>query len=270
MRTPDFLVIGAQKCGTSWLYQTLGQHPEVFTTTPKGLYFFNDPERYAKGWDWYVRHFEGAGEAKAAGEFTPNYFWTTPECGTIDGLTIPELTRRHLPEVKLIVALRDPVERAVSAYYHHIKAQRLRPDQRLAEVQGEHGILSMGFYDQHLGSWLEAYPRDSVLVLIYEEEIKTNRTETLQRIHRFLGVDEGFKTRFAGYHYNKRRSHLHMRLAMGTPRLANTLDRILPGAIKNHARFEIPVHDHERAALSEIYAPHNARLAEMLGQSLPW
>ena len=270
IRTPDFLVVGAQKCGTSWLYQTLGQHPEIFTTTPKGLYFFNSAEGYAKGWDWYLKHFEGAGDKVSAGEFTPNYFWTTAPEGAIDGLTIPQLTHRHLPEVRLIITLRDPVDRAVSAYYHHIKAQRVRQTQRLTEVRDQHGILSMGFYDTHLSAWLDAYPREKMLILVYEDEIQANRTETLRQVHRFLGVDEGFKTRFSSYRYNARASQLSMRLGPRAPRLARLADRVLPGAIKNHARFQIPVHDYELAALREIYAPHNARLSEMLGRSLPW
>ncbi len=270
MSEPTFLVIGAQKSGTTWLYQTMRRHPQVFATTPKGLYFFDNPDHFAKGLGWYQGHFTPSAQHKASGEFTPNYFWTTADRTINDGRTLPQRIHDHLPEAKIIVAMREPVDRAVSAYYHHIKAGRIRPDQRLLDVAHLHGIRDMGFYDEHMACWLEAYPKEQIMALIYEEDIGKQGQETLKKIWQFIDVDDSFEPPFTGYRYNKRRSHLHMRFKHRSERLANLADRILPGVIKNHRRFQIPVHDHERQQLAALYKPHNERLADMLGRPLPW
>lgn len=270
MREPTFLVIGAQKSGTTWLYQTMRRHPEIFATTPKGLYFFDKPENFARGLSWYQDHFTPAPGQKAAGEFSPNYFWTTPDREIEDGRSLPQRIHDHLPQVKVIVAMRDPVERAISAYYHHIRVGRVRPDQRLLDVAQLYGIQDMGYYDVHLEAWLEAFPREQIMALIYEEDIGRQGQETLEQIWRFLGVDDSFKPAFTGYRYNKRKSHLHMRLTHRSERLANLADKVLPGPVKNHARWQIPVYDHERHALALDYQPHNERLAALLERPLPW
>ncbi len=127
---PTFLVIGAQKCGTNWIAQMLSQHPEVcvpskksyifFNKIHKELHFFNKRQRYEYGLEWYKSWFKIAPSTRAAGEFTPNYLWTNERNNltTKDekSWNIPELVHKHYPNLKLIVSLRDPVERAISAY----------------------------------------------------------------------------------------------------------------------------------------------------------
>lgn len=268
MRLPDFVIIGAQKSGTTWLYRMLSQHPDVFTSEPKQVHFFDTPRHYERGLPWYASHFTGAGERKA-GEFTANYFWTGDDAPAVDGRTLPERVGEVLPDARLVVVLREPVDRAISAYYHHIRARRIRPTQSILDVKDDWGIFSMGTYDEHLERWLAVYPRDQLLVLLYEEDINDGRQRTLDTVCDFLDVPR-FQARFAGYKYNPRKSQLFMRLNFKSPRLARWADRLLPGVVKNHPRFEIPVTDEEKAALRALYAPHNARLAEQLGRSLPW
>jgi len=77
MPDPNYLVIGAQRCGTTWLAETLGQHPDIYVPRPKEIHFFNHSENYAKGIDWYRSRFPGYEGQRAVGEFTPNYFWVS-------------------------------------------------------------------------------------------------------------------------------------------------------------------------------------------------
>lgn len=270
MPEPSFFVIGAQKGGTTWLYENLRVHPEVFAAEPKSLYFFDKPERYARGLDWYLAHFAGVGSHKAAGEFTPNYFWEEPGAAFSDGGTVPERVRAAFPRARIIVSLRSPVERAVSAYYHHVRAGRVRPDQRLLEVAGEHGILDMGYYDEHLERWLGCFRRDQLLVLLYERDIARDKQATLERLYDFIGVDPGYAQYLDERRYNTRRSYLYMHLNGRAPLVAEVAERVLPSAIKNHPRFAIAVGDDEREQLRQIYEPHDARLARLLGCELPW
>ncbi len=93
-------------------------------------------------------------------------------------------------EIKLILCLRDPVERAISAYFHHIKRDRISYEsQRILDVGHLYGIIDMGFYSQHLNAWLKKFSLANFKVLIYERDIKQNKQQTIEDICGFLGVD---------------------------------------------------------------------------------
>lgn len=106
---PDFLFIGAQKSGTTSLYEHLAQHPAILPSSKKEIHFFDT--KYYKGRRWYRSHFPSKYQLqqKITGEASPSY------------LFYPGAARRihqHLPDAKLLVLLRDPVNRAISSYYH--------------------------------------------------------------------------------------------------------------------------------------------------------
>ena len=101
---PNFLVIGAQRAGTTWLYECLREHPEIFLPETKELHYFD--LNHEKGDEWYFRHFEGASE-KAIGEITPNYYQYP---GAIEKAHV------LLPEAKFIFILREPKARAISQF----------------------------------------------------------------------------------------------------------------------------------------------------------
>jgi hypothetical protein len=177
MADPTFLVIGAQKCGTSWMLGMMRQHPDVLVAPRKEIHFFDKAENYRKGIDWYRSHFPEVAGKVAAGEFTPNYFWTSDDPREIEesGCTenIPALVAKHYPDIRLVVSLRDPVDRAVSAYYHHLRAGRVSPKESILAAKDRFGIVSMGFYEVHLRRWREHFPADQLLVLLYEEDPPT-------------------------------------------------------------------------------------------------
>ena len=76
---PTFLVLGAQKCGTTWLAKMVSQHPDVSVATKKEMHFFDKAYNYQKGLNWYEEQFDITSSTKAIGEFTPNYFWTSED-----------------------------------------------------------------------------------------------------------------------------------------------------------------------------------------------
>jgi len=75
MVDPNFMLIGAQKCGTSWLAAMLRQHPDIFVPEKKELHFFNLKSNYARGIEWYRKQFDGWSGQKLVGDCTPNYLW---------------------------------------------------------------------------------------------------------------------------------------------------------------------------------------------------
>jgi hypothetical protein len=270
-----FLVIGAQKSGTTWLYYMLKQHPEVAVSEPKEIDFFNRRLNYEKGLEWYYTHFPDACGRKAVGEVAPNYWWTDVDQSEYPELplmsNVPKLVHRHLPDLKLIVLLRDPVSRAVSAYRHHIRKGRIPRTRRITDCLHRYGIVTIGHYDVHLSNWMKYFSRDEILVLIYEEALSAaRRHETLDRVFSHIGVDPTFSPVEQERLYNSPGSGFN-RWAERLPGLPQRVARrITPRWLRRSSLFEIIVRDDEIDMLRRHFAAHNRALAQLLGRELPW
>jgi len=181
---PNFLIIGAQKSATSWLARCLREHPDVFMTEVKEIHFFN--HRFEKGLAWYESHFsDWAGQA-VIGEATPGYINHPDAPGRIRA-TLGE-------EVKLIASLRHPVDRAYSAFWHYVMRGSIPANADFRAVfQGDDrfGLRSRGDYFTHLSRYLEYFPRENLLILIYEE-IKRDSQKVISECLELLGVDSHF------------------------------------------------------------------------------
>lgn len=193
---PGFLVIGAQKCGTTWLHRHLAAHPDLWMPDGKELEFFSYlPHLDAPGPDAYRAGFADAGD-RLAGEATASYFWThapSPWCLQPDGFNpdVPGAVRRTLGgDVRLIVCLRDPVDRALSAWAHYALHGEVAPSLPFREAARYGGIVDMGFYGRHLGRWLAQFDRERLLILSLERDIVERPADTLTRIFHHLGVDD--------------------------------------------------------------------------------
>ena len=118
MALPDFIGIGASKCGTTWLHELLSQHPDVYMPTKrKEIDYFNFDENFEQGIEWYESFFpdaESAKQYKTIGEFTPRYLDNSGKCAQ---------RIASMPSVeKLIIMVRNPIDRAYSQYCHSVKA----------------------------------------------------------------------------------------------------------------------------------------------------
>ncbi len=281
-RNIDFMVIGAQKAGTTWLDAVFRQHPDILLPqSVKELHYFSRASLHSKGLDWYYRHFDFEKPHKIAGECTPNYLWVQvspyekQQSNLIDD--IPGTIKAHYPDLKIIVCLREPVDRAVSAYFHHLRNGRIRARCNFQDVLGEFGIVSMGHYADHLEAWFAHFPRDQFEFVIYENDIKikTNMPATLNRIWSHLGVDplEAVDTDIVA---NKREASFVTWLRRQSS-LANTAPgqlalrgiNTLPLSFLDE-RFKVRVDPDEIVHLREYYRDHNERLKNLLGIDLPW
>ena len=203
LNKPNFLIIGAQKAGSSWLARRLSQHPQIYVH-PKEIHYFDKARNFARGPDWYLSHFDTAGAAKAIGEKTPEYFW--PNGAGCEG-HLPDVHRNIanlLPNAKLILVLRDPVTRAISAARHLIVSGRVSPFVSItnllcgtaSQTGRHHGLIEYGYYADHLRAFYEYFEQDNIHVLLFEEDIIESPTQALDRICVFLKVNRGY--RFAG------------------------------------------------------------------------
>ncbi|HSI79813.1 MAG TPA: sulfotransferase [Solirubrobacterales bacterium] len=179
---PDVVVIGAQKCGTSALHSYLAKHPETSMSQPKELDFFIASKNWGKGVDWYRGHFDPA--AKLRGESSPNY--------TADPVLpgVPERMAELIPDAKLIFIVRDPIDRARAQWIHNYSNRvQDKPLRRAVLEDAEYVIRSR--YHHQLSRFLEHYPLERILVL-EQDELLSERAETLRRVFAFLGLREDF------------------------------------------------------------------------------
>ena len=180
MSLPDFLVIGAQRAGSSLLHQILLGHPQVYVPVQRTEVHYFD-RYFERGAEWYRSYFptgDEAGRYRAIGEVTPDYLASTEA---------PARIRALLPQCRLIAILRNPADRVYSWYQH---ARRSRNERRdlTTFLEEESGALSAGLYHRHLQSYLALFPQDALLVLLYEDLLRDPGAE-LGRLTGFLGVD---------------------------------------------------------------------------------
>ena len=177
----EFIGVGAQKSGTSWVYACLYEHPEICAPI-KELHFFSRP-RYAKGQEWYEHHFRNCEASKITGEFSTSYL-VSPEA--------PERMHQLYPDAKLIAILRNPTERAYSNYRNAIKAGEIAKDVSFATfLATEPTAIAQGKYHEQLERYYNYFSKDRVLVLIYEDSLK-DPAAFIKQIYTFLGVDADF------------------------------------------------------------------------------
>ncbi|MFH0341654.1 MAG: sulfotransferase [Chromatiales bacterium] len=179
MVKPTFIGIGAQKCASTWLFEILSDHPEVTLGEPKELDFFS--RYYDHGFQWYERHFAYRPGVRAVGEISPSYFHEP---------LVPSRVESYLPHVKILLSLRDPVERAISNHKHQVRTGLFRG----VDLSFEAGLannpmyIEQGLYATHLSKWFEYFPRDQILVVLFED-ILADPLAVAHAVYTFVGVD---------------------------------------------------------------------------------
>jgi Sulfotransferase domain len=195
VRKPDFLLIGAQKCGTSWLHHHLRLSESIFMQKDKDRDYFSYVGHLTnRAFRRYCAQFSDAGAGQLVGEASASYFWTrtgskwsrqpdnfNPE--------IPASIRRFCgSRLKLILMLRDPVERAISAYLHHIRHGAITPETSILDTQISLGIIDMGFYRHHLENWQAVFPEENFHIIRGLPGTGAAAVETLEAVLRFLNA----------------------------------------------------------------------------------
>lgn len=196
---PTLLIIGAQKGGTTSLHEYLAEHPDVGSASIKEVQYFSLNSH--RPLDWYRAHFPEQGIYRHVFESSPYYLFH-PCC--------PERVRRVLPDVKLVVLLRDPVDRARSHHNHELshgferlgfaaaldreqsrlagEERRLCADPRYRSFAHQHySYVARGMYASQLERWLEFFPREQMLILP-SEGLFADPAQTLHHLQDWLGL----------------------------------------------------------------------------------
>jgi len=278
MRIPNFLGIGGQKCASTWIYDILRDHPQVFVSDRKEIDFFS--YKYDRGFQWYCNHFCTSHLADIVGEISPSYFHE---------FLVPERVKKHLPDPKIIVSLRDPVERAISNHQHEVRVGHFISK----DLSFEAGLannpmyVEQGLYAKHLARWFRFFSADKILV-VFLEEIKEDRVDVARRVYKFLNVDSDFLSEaidrqsnpghLSRYHNLERfRNKLHlMAKQLGLESVWRTLSRLglrsAYGRLNKMPTNSIipPISEDTRAKLKKYFSSDTAKLARLLDREIPY
>ncbi|MDD2701324.1 MAG: sulfotransferase [Sideroxydans sp.] len=175
----DFIFLGPSKSGSTWIFEAIRPHPQLFVPAGKDIYFF---DRYhQRGSDWYESFFRAAPPDSLCGELSHDYFAS------------PDAIRRlhaYNPRAKLICCLRNPFERAYSSYLHLLRVGMFDGtfEQALQQLPF---LVEEGKYCSNLHHILSLFARDAVLVLDFDE-LEADPQRFARRIFDFLGVDADY------------------------------------------------------------------------------
>lgn len=250
---PDFLIIGAQKCGTTSLYHYLIQHPQILPCFKKETKYFD--LNYNKSIYWYKSHFSDTSRSSnrlVTGEATPDYIFF-PE--------IAEKIAKAMPHIKLIAIFRNPTERAYSQYKYSVlrgfeydsfedaiekEPNRMRAATIECQKKGkplsscdtyrEHSYIKRGLYSLQIKFWLDLFPPEQFLFLS-TDELQFAPEKTLKKITSFLDIDN--------YHFDTQKRYLRSPAA----------PEITPQT---------------RRKLEELFQPYNNELFRMIDHYYYW
>jgi len=252
---PDFIIIGAQKAGTTSLYAYLCQHPQILSPASKEIHFFDGDrspgeDNFEKGESWYRSHFprkSTLGIDKKTFEATPFYLFNP---------LVPKRIFKLIPKVKLIVLLRNPTERALSHYFLEKRNNReslpvldalMAEDNRLESVIKKkeyrnkafryHTYKSRGLYKNQIERYLNYFSRKQILI-IDSEKLSSDTNNTLKQIFGFLDVDTKF--------------------------VVNDLTKY--NIASNKTQVDPEVYEY----LNNYFHPHNEELYKLIGEDFGW
>lgn len=274
MKLPTFLVGGAQKAGTTALYTHLQAHPDVFMSTPKETEFFN--WRYDRGWDWFAKHFEPHQNENAIGEASTRIL-TTPEA--------PHRINERMPDVRLIFLLRNPVERAFSAF-HFYRTQGIicAGDRFSSFIRNEghplrHELIDYGKYAEHLSRFDEVFSKTQIL-LIKHEEFRANPVPILYEVAGFIGVEpEQFETSKSSRKSNVTQYPVSQTVYEWGATIWRSIDRNLPLSTQRIGRLgksallsqsKPSMSEGDRTYLQSLYRDSVAQLESRVGHQMEW
>jgi hypothetical protein len=187
---PTFIGIGAGKSGTTWIWEMLRRHPDVFLPDEKELHYFNDIShegenvvnpRAAKPMSWYLDHFAAADPGQVCGEVSPSYIWNP---------TAPARISAYDPATKLFAVLRDPVHRVFSAYLFGVQRGEISATTTFEDALERHPrLVNRSRYGEHLTRYLDWFPREQLHVLLFDD-IVGDPHAALVSLERFIGVGD--------------------------------------------------------------------------------
>lgn len=267
---------------TTWLYQQLKEHPDIYVPETKELHFFNkynsnlyEKNHFQLGMNWYKNFFRNYRGEKAIGEVTPMY---------ICDRYAPERIRETLPNIKMIAVLRNPVDRAYSHYW--MAKSKKHTQNTFEEVVNnkQPKFIERGLYYEQLQRYYELFDKEQILILL-ADDFYNNKENSLQKVFRFLDVNTNYisndtekKVNKTGAYrspflYNLITKSTHaLRKSNRTGKLVDFTKKIgLADFImrKNRKEFQYPeIPNDLKHRLIAYYKPHNENLQKLINRDI--
>jgi len=255
---PSFIIIGFPRCGTTSLYNYLIQHPSVAPPLKKEIFFFG--ANFEKGINWYKRYFPTLLYKYQIRKHFRNYFLTGEGSATyIHHPLASDRIKKTIPQAKLIVMLRNPIDRAYSQYFKivNIGRENLSFEDAIEieskRIEGEwekminnknyysmdyhnYSYLSSGIYVDKLKGWLNSFPKNQILIL-KSEDFYNDPSSIFKTTLKFLNLPNWELQKYKKYNYYDNKPPLHPTI---------------------------------RKKLVDYFKPHNERLNKLLGRNFGW
>jgi len=261
---PTFIIAGSMRCGTSALNSYLREHPDVVVATTKEVHYFD--EKFHLGFEWYSRQFPGADRAVAVGEATPNYVFSAEAMGRI---------AKVLPSVRLIIMLRNPIDRAYSHYWHDRTRGKIDVpfaaviERECAGAETETAYIDRGRYLDQLDRVFRLFPRNAVLVSTFEE-LAQDPESVYATMCRFIGVSDEYQPAMLGTRVNAYTEFRSLTVRKLGKRLPGRARQVVGRLNQKQAHVEYPPMAPEtRVRLSQVFADANRGLPELVGMQFP-
>lgn len=285
---PNFMVVGAQKSGTTSLHHYLKGHPDIYLPAGKETKFFARTDRYEKGIEFYEReYFSEYNDEKAVGEVDPDYMFYEEALDRIG---------QHIPVggLRFIFLLRNPVERAFSHYLMTYRrgeetlnfSEAIRSEEKRATgdyySRSRYSYVTRGLYYPQIERFLHRVGRENVLILL-TEDLKQDPVGVMKRCFQFLNVDVDVVLPELNQHYHGAylpKSVKLVRLLTGENKFKKIARKIMPvdsvrswlrGAVLkwNTSSDDIPtLNQADREFMSDIFRPYNLKLASLIERDL--
>ena len=303
---PNFFLAGAPKAGTTALYRYLDQHPAIYMSPIKEPHFFADEirlenfaddfrrmaearlpaqreylagpvsEKFSGGpidnWTDYLRLFRGVKQQTAIGEASACYLWSQSAPGNIQA---------RIPDAKILMMLRNPIERAFSQYAHmlsfakshlsfseYIHAALASKSTQISEL---YPFLLFGLYAEQVERWLVGFGRARVQIHLYEDFCR-EPLDVMRSIFEFLGVDAAFTPDFAERHMEaKVPRSFRLKNMVKRSGIWNALPEAVRGPVRRVAfepRKSIGLAHADRARLADYYRDNIRKLSALLGRDM--
>lgn len=263
-RLPTYIIAGAMRSGTTALNSYLRQHPSVSVSSSKEVHYFDS--QYEYGLEWYREYFPNSDMAEAVGEATPNYMFSPIALDRI---------RETLPAVKLIVMLRNPIDRAYSHYWHDRARGKTDADfdetvrRELEDGRDDLTYVARGRYRGQIENILHRFPRESLLVEFFED-MTDDPAGVYRSVCRFIGVDDSFRPETLGAAVNSYAEFRSLAVRRWSRRLPRRFQNVV-GRLNNKKVDTYPLmSDTVREILAHEFALANAGLGEIIGAEPPW
>jgi len=282
-RWPNFLLVGAPKAGTTSLWEYLNNHPQVYFPEVKEPHYFSPtlptdsyllPIRDRKK---YLKLFEGVKDEIAIGEASASYLWDPQSAKFIHDT---------IPNVRIIIMLRNPVERAFSAYlmFYSMNREKLsfgkvirrNVNNDLVSFDRE-WILGPGFYSEEVKRYLDIFESNKVKIIIFEEFVKEAKKQ-IKEVLKFLGLNENapINVEKTFNPYGEARWSF-AKTVLGSPTFSRTIIKYVRPKTRTKLRRYIlkeatkpKLLEEDRLFLEDHYYDDVKKLEKILGRKLPW